>query len=106
MNFDRILMIALEWLERHGRTTDGDRLTLTPPDLMTLSDLLQPGGPAAGLDVAEAETRLAELMPESGRMPRQFVGVADGGERYRCRDHGCPCGWVCHYAPGEPMAAA
>ena len=35
--------------------------------------------------------------------PVRFAGWATGGEVYRCRDHGCSCGWVYEYAPGEPM---
>lgn len=35
--------------------------------------------------------------------PVRFAGWATGGEVYRCRDHGCSCGWSYAYAPGEPM---
>jgi hypothetical protein len=35
--------------------------------------------------------------------PAVFSGWAQGGEQYRCRNHGCRCGWVYEYAPGEPM---
>jgi hypothetical protein len=35
--------------------------------------------------------------------PVLFNGWAQGGERYRCRDHRCGCGWVYEYEPGEPM---
>src|SRR5690606_7628209 len=35
--------------------------------------------------------------------PTVFAGFAVGGETYRCKDFGCPCGWVYPYAPGEPM---
>lgn len=35
--------------------------------------------------------------------PALFAGWATGGETYRCRDHGCPCGWEYEYSPGEPM---
>lgn len=35
--------------------------------------------------------------------PSMFAGWATGGEEYRCADHGCPCGWVYVYEPGEPM---
>ena len=35
--------------------------------------------------------------------PVRFAGWATGGEVYRCRDHGCSCGWSYTYAPGEPM---
>uniref|UniRef100_A0AAU2A1J4 Terminase n=1 Tax=Streptomyces sp. NBC_00093 TaxID=2975649 RepID=A0AAU2A1J4_9ACTN len=35
--------------------------------------------------------------------PVVFNGWAKGGERYRCSDHGCGCGWWYEYQPGEPM---
>jgi hypothetical protein len=35
--------------------------------------------------------------------PSLFAGWAEGGETYDCRDHGCGCGWVYEYEPGEPM---
>jgi hypothetical protein len=35
--------------------------------------------------------------------PVLFAGWAEGGERYDCRDHGCGCGFLWVYEPGEPM---
>ncbi|MGR7002801.1 hypothetical protein ACU686_40465 [Yinghuangia aomiensis] len=35
--------------------------------------------------------------------PVLFDGWAEGGEVYDCRDHGCGCGWVYEYEPGDPM---
>ncbi|MGJ5898559.1 hypothetical protein ACSCBZ_42475 [Streptomyces niveiscabiei] len=35
--------------------------------------------------------------------PVLFGGWAAGGERYRCSDHRCGCGWVYEYEQGEPM---
>ncbi|GFH38903.1 hypothetical protein [Streptomyces pacificus] len=35
--------------------------------------------------------------------PVVFAGWARGGERYRCSDHGCGCGWWYEYPAGEPM---
>ncbi|GHF73988.1 hypothetical protein [Streptomyces thermodiastaticus] len=35
--------------------------------------------------------------------PVVFAGWAKGGERYRCADHGCDCGWWYEYEPGDPM---
>lgn len=35
--------------------------------------------------------------------PSMFAGWATGGELYRCRDNGCPCGWEYEYEIGEPM---
>jgi hypothetical protein len=38
--------------------------------------------------------------------PVLFAGWAEGGEVYDCRDHGCGCGFVYEYEPGEPMGRA
>ena len=35
--------------------------------------------------------------------PAVFAGFAEAGDVYDCRDHGCFCGWVYEYEPGEPM---
>ncbi|HET7386990.1 MAG TPA: hypothetical protein VFJ19_10045 [Nocardioidaceae bacterium] len=37
--------------------------------------------------------------------PCLFAGWAQGGEVYRCADHGCGCGWEYEYQPGEAMGA-
>jgi hypothetical protein len=37
--------------------------------------------------------------------PALFAGWAVGGEVYDCADHGCPCGWVYEYEPGEAMGS-
>ena len=36
--------------------------------------------------------------------PALFAGWAKGGEAWDCRDHGCDCGWIYEYLPGEAMA--
>lgn len=46
----------------------------------------------------------AAICALEGVGPVVFAGWAEGGERYDCRDHGCGCGWVYVYEPGEPMA--
>jgi hypothetical protein len=38
--------------------------------------------------------------------PVLFAGWAQGGEVYDCRDHGCDCGFLYEYEPGEPMGRA
>ena len=35
--------------------------------------------------------------------PSLFAGFAAGGEKYRCSDYGCGCGWEYEYLPGEAM---
>ena len=37
--------------------------------------------------------------------PTTFIGWAVEGDEYRCEDHGCGCGWVYAYQPGEAMGA-
>ena len=45
----------------------------------------------------------AALTLNEGVGPSLFDGWATGGEKYRCADHGCDCGWEFEYSPGEPM---
>lgn len=35
--------------------------------------------------------------------PVLFLGWAVAGDTYECADHGCDCGWVYKYMPGEAM---
>ena len=35
--------------------------------------------------------------------PALFAGWAGADDAYVCADHGCRCGWVYRYEPGEPM---
>jgi hypothetical protein len=45
----------------------------------------------------------ASIVAAEGVGPVLFGGWALGGERFRCSDHRCGCGWVYEYEPGEPM---
>lgn len=45
----------------------------------------------------------ASLVPLEAVGPSIFAGWAAGGELYRCVDHGCGCGFVYEYEPGDPM---
>jgi hypothetical protein len=45
----------------------------------------------------------AAIIACEGLGPTVFRGWAAGGETYECADHGCDCGWVYVYGPGEPM---
>lgn len=47
----------------------------------------------------------AGMLLAEGVGPTLFAGWARGGERYRCEDHGCGCGWEYEYKPGEAMGA-
>ncbi|MFE1358847.1 hypothetical protein [Streptomyces harbinensis] len=46
----------------------------------------------------------ASQVAVEGVGPALFAGWAEGGETWDCREHGCGCGWVYEYEPGEPMA--
>jgi hypothetical protein len=45
----------------------------------------------------------AGMLLFEGVGPALFAGWAQGGEVYRCTDHGCGCGWEYEYQPGEAM---
>jgi hypothetical protein len=45
----------------------------------------------------------AGMLLAEGVGPTLFAGWANGGESYRCEDHGCGCGWEYRYAKGEAM---
>lgn len=45
----------------------------------------------------------AAMALAEGVGPTLFTGWAQGGEVYRCEDHGCGCGWERPYEPGEAM---
>ena len=45
----------------------------------------------------------AGMLLFEGVGPSLFAGWAREGDVYRCRDHGCGCGWVYEYQPGEAM---
>ncbi|NEB92437.1 hypothetical protein [Streptomyces bauhiniae] len=46
---------------------------------------------------------LASIVLAEGVGPVLFNGWAQAGDRYRCVDFRCGCGWVYEYEPGEPM---
>lgn len=43
----------------------------------------------------------AALALLEGLGPALFAGWAEEGDTYSCFEHGCPCGWVYQYEPGE-----
>lgn len=45
----------------------------------------------------------AAIIACEGLGPTVFIGWASEGDYYDCADHGCDCGWVYEYEPGEPM---
>ncbi|MEU9839733.1 hypothetical protein AB0C69_10985 [Actinomadura sp. NPDC048032] len=45
----------------------------------------------------------ATIVCLEARGPAVFDGWAEGGEAYVCAEHGCDCGWIFEYEPGDPM---
>jgi len=43
----------------------------------------------------------ATIVANEGAGPAVFDGWAEAGDVYDCADHGCGCGWVYEYEPGE-----
>ncbi|WP_019148481.1 hypothetical protein [Timonella senegalensis] len=119
--------IVTDWVERHcivpGGVFDGDPLIFNGWQLFCTTNhyrikatakfdparILEPfyyrrsiivGPQKCGKSPWGAGMLLAEAAG-----PSTFVGWAKGGELYQCSDHGCGCGWVYEYQPGEAMGA-
>ena len=120
-------VLATEWIERHcrvpGGVFEGEPLTFNGWQLFVTVNHYRvwPGA------VADPRRLLAPFVyrrsvvvgpQKCGKSPWGagfllfeavgpclFAGWAVGGESYRCADHGCGCGWVYWYAPGEAMGA-
>lgn len=123
MHEDTPLLVALEWIERHAVVPDGFRqgepFILLPWQLkVAFNFYLVRGDAEAGKRSTAFRYRRAQVImsQKSGKGPfaasivlaeaagpTVFDGWATGGERYRCAENGCPCGWVYQYAEGEPM---
>lgn len=120
---DHPLLVALEWIEAHAVIPDGIRkgeaFRLSDEQLQFLAnhyDVKENAKPTQ-LGTAFVFRRSQLVRPQKwgkspltaaqvcleGMGPALFAGWADGGELYRCRDHGCGCGWQYEYEPGEPI---
>ena len=119
----RALDVALEWVEAHCVIPDGDDqgefFYLVPEQLAfmaghyTVQDGAKPGMRADAFKYRRSQLVRAQKWGKSpliaafvcleGVGPALFAGWASGGEQYRCADHGCGCGWVFEYAPGDAM---
>lgn len=117
------LWIAPDWVERHCVVPDGfDRgnpFEMVEWQLWALVNFyrLKPEARVGQLAPAFHWRRSQIVMPQkAGKAPYSaahilleligpslFAGWATGGETYRCRDWGCPCGWVYRYRKGEAM---
>ena len=119
----KALDVALEWVEAHCVIPDGDDqgefFYLVSEQLAfmaghyTVQDDARPGMRADAFKYRRSQLVRAQKWGKSpliaafvcleGVGPALFAGWASGGEQYRCADHGCGCGWVFEYAPGDAM---
>lgn len=117
------LWVMPTWIEQHCPIPDGDhkgeRLELYDWQLWCTVNhyRVRPGAKVGQKAPAFHNRRSQVIAPQKtgkgpwsaaivcgeARGPALFAGWAVGGEAYRCSDHGCGCGWVYEYEPGEPM---
>ncbi|MFD0037267.1 hypothetical protein ACFVIZ_06415 [Streptomyces anulatus] len=117
------LWIVPDWIERHCPVPDGFRagedMELYPWQLWCTVNhyRVRPGATVGQLAPAFHYRRSLVVAPQkTGKGPWSativlaeaagpvvFNGWAKGGERYRCSDHGCGCGWWYDFEQGEPM---
>ncbi|WP_327436143.1 hypothetical protein OG279_26250 [Streptomyces sp. NBC_01201] len=117
------MWIVPDWIERHCPVPDGFRagedMELYPWQLWCTVNhyRVRPGATVGQLAPAFHYRRSQIVAPQkTGKGPWSaavvlaeacgpvvFNGWARGGERYRCSEHGCGCGWWYDYEPGEPM---
>lgn len=127
------LFVAASWMEEHCVIPDGERrgepLELPDEQLMFVLNhyAVKAGALPAGLKdrrgryVKPADAFVfrrsqlvraqkwgkspltAAIVCLEGVGPALFAGFAKPGDLYDCRDHGCGCGWIYQYEPGEPM---
>lgn len=117
------LWVAIDWIERH--CTIPDRDNKGRPFVMYDWQLwctanhyrVKPTAKVGQLNTAFFYRRSLIVAPQkTGKGPWAasiiilealgpclFNGWAKGGEQYRCKDHGCACGWTYTYQAGEPM---
>jgi hypothetical protein len=117
------MSVVVEWVEAHCVIPDGDDrgrpFVLGDEQLAfmgahyTVKSTAKPGQKADAFVYRRSQLVRAQKWGKSpligafvcveGVGPVLFAGFARGGELYDCRDHGCGCGWVYEYLPGEPM---
>ena len=117
------LFVAADWVQAHCVVPDGDQkgdpFVLADWQLWCLLNFyrLKPSA-EEGVRAPAFEFRRSQIVgPQKlgkapytaahvcveGVGPALFAGWAKGGEKWDCRDHGCGCGWVYEYEPGEAM---
>lgn len=117
------LDIVADWIENHCAVPDGfdagTMLDLVPEQLTFVANhyAIKPTAQVGELAQAFVYRRsqlvrsqkwgkspmIAAFVCAEAVGPVLFAGFAVGGEQYRCSEHGCDCGWVYEYVPGEPM---
>lgn len=117
------LWVVPDWIEAHCTIPDGDRkgepFQLYEWQLWCTVNhyRVRPNAKVGQKSTAFAHRRSVVVAPQkTGKGPWSatiicaeavgpvlFDGWAKGGELYECRRHGCGCGWVYEYQPGEPM---
>jgi hypothetical protein len=120
------LYVVPDWITRHCKLQSVGGLDPTPQSfemydwqLRITANLyrIKPTAELGQLATAFAYRRVQAVAPQkSGKGPWAasivaaeavgpvlFNGWAQDGDRYRCADHRCGCGWVYEYEPGEPM---
>jgi hypothetical protein len=121
---ERVMLVTLEWIQQHAVIPDGFRqgepfeLLDWQVEVAANFYTVRPTAELGQRSAAYIYRRGQVVMPQkSGKGPfaasivlaeaagpTVFAGFAEGGEYYRCAEHGCPCGWRYDYAPDEPMA--
>ncbi|MGV8973359.1 MAG: terminase [Rhodoglobus sp.] len=120
---DLTLDVAADWIEQHCAIPDsfdaGEMFELVPEQLLfvqwhyAVKPTAKPGELATAFVHRRSQLVRAQKWGKSpliaafvcleGVGPCLFDGFAAGGEQYLCSEHGCGCGWVYEYVPGEPM---
>jgi hypothetical protein len=118
--------LLIDWIEAHCVIPDGfDRgqpFVLYPEQMLFVDNHyeLKPTAQVGQLATAFRYRRSLLVRPQKwGKGPLTaaqvcaeavgpvlFAGWAEGGELYDCRRHGCGCGWVYEFEPGDAMGMA
>jgi len=117
------LFVAADWATQHCVVPDGfkkgEPFDFVDWQIWALLNFyrLKPSAKVGQLATAFEYRRGQIVLPQKGGKapytsahicvegvgPALFAGWAEGGELWDCRDHGCGCGWVYEYSPGEAM---
>lgn len=106
--------IVLAWLMRHLPNPRDESQRYRPADWQARRTLrayeLEPSGRRCWNRVHDEDPKGKGKSPHAAattivefRGPVRFSGWAREGDVYRCAEHGCSCGWVHRYRPGEAM---